>query len=99
MKHSVGHFTIDHEHPALAGHFPDHPVVPGVVLLDHAMDLLESAHGRFDMPVVLPRVKFLRPVLPGQTVQVSSEQAGARVVFTCEVDGGIVIDGQFEIAS
>lgn len=99
MKRPVGQFTIDHEDPALAGHFPDHPVVPGVVLLDHAMELLESAHGHFDMPLVIPRVKFLRPVLPGQTVQVSSEQAGARLVFTCEVDNGIVIDGQFEITS
>lgn len=99
MKQPVSQFTIEYGHPALEGHFPGNPVVPGVVLLDHAMALLESVHGDFMTPIEVPRVKFLRPVLPGQTVRVSSEQVGTRLAFVCEVDGEVVIDGQLECAS
>lgn len=99
MKQPASQFTIEHGHPALEGHFPDNPVVPGVVLLDHAMSLLKPVHGDPVTPIEFPRVKFLRPVLPGQAVRVSSERVGTRVAFVCEVDGEIVIDGQFELAS
>lgn len=94
LKQPIGHFTIDGEHPGLDGHFPGNPVVPGVVLLDHAMDLLASMHGGSVEEGAIPRVKFLRPVLPGQMVQVSCESTGGRLSFVCEVNGRIVIDGQ-----
>lgn len=99
MKQPVSQFTIGHGHPALEGHFPDNPVVPGVVLLDRAMALLASVHDDLVIPIEFSRVKFLRPVLPGQTVRVSSEQVGTRVAFVCEVDGDVVIDGQLECAA
>lgn len=99
MQQPISQFTIEHDHPALEGHFPGNPVVPGVVLLDHAMAILESVHGDLVTPIEFRRVKFLRPVLPGQAVRVSSEQAGTRVAFVCEVDGEVVIDGQLECSS
>jgi 3-hydroxymyristoyl/3-hydroxydecanoyl-(acyl carrier protein) dehydratase len=34
--------TIAAEHPALAGHFPGSPIVPGVVLLDEMVRALEG---------------------------------------------------------
>jgi 3-hydroxymyristoyl/3-hydroxydecanoyl-(acyl carrier protein) dehydratase len=30
--------TIANDHPALAGHFPGHPVVPGVLVLDEVIE-------------------------------------------------------------
>ena len=39
-------FTIPADHPALPGHFPGHPVVPGVVLLDHAIHAIGAALDR-----------------------------------------------------
>jgi 3-hydroxymyristoyl/3-hydroxydecanoyl-(acyl carrier protein) dehydratase len=34
---AAGDFTIPAEHPALPGHFPGRPVVPGALLLDHVL--------------------------------------------------------------
>ena len=35
-------FTIPDDHPSLPGHFPGHPVVPGVVLLDRVLQAIEQ---------------------------------------------------------
>ena len=62
-------FVVPQEHPALPGHFPGNPVVPGVLLLDQVMSLLEATHG--PLPKLrLPQVKFLQPLLPGQQARV-----------------------------
>lgn len=69
----VHQFIVPPDHPALPGHFPGNPVVPGVVLLDEVLSLLESLHG--PLPALrLPQVKFLQPLLPGEeaTVELAS---------------------------
>ncbi len=65
----VREFVVPHAHPALPGHFPGNPVVPGVLLLDHVLSLLEALHG--PLPALrLPQVKFLQPLLPGQKARI-----------------------------
>ncbi len=65
----VRDFCIAFDHPSLPGHFPGNPVVPGVLLLEQAVSLLEAAHG--PLPTLrLPQVKFLQPLLPGQQARV-----------------------------
>lgn len=58
-------FHIPHGHPALPGHFPGNPVVPGVLLLEHVISFLEASYGP-QCSLRLPQVKFLQPLLPGQ---------------------------------
>jgi 3-hydroxymyristoyl/3-hydroxydecanoyl-(acyl carrier protein) dehydratase len=62
-------FTIEPNHPSLAGHFPGRPIVPGVVVLDRAFALLLR-----DRPgqrvSTLREVKLLAPVLPGDAVTI-----------------------------
>jgi len=89
----AGAFAIAPDHPSLPGHFPGRPVVPGVVVLDLALEAILRLHpGR--RAAGLPQVKFTRPVLPGQTVTVSSAPANQdRVAFACRVDGTEVARG------
>lgn len=73
-------FVVPPDHPALPGHFPGHPIVPGVVLLDHVVEAIEATHG--PLPALrLPQVKFLQPLLPGEAARVELEGAAPRWKF------------------
>ena len=57
-------------HPALPGHFPGHPVVPGVVMLEAvAAALLQHAGGTARV-TGFPVVKFLAPLLPEREFEI-----------------------------
>jgi 3-hydroxymyristoyl/3-hydroxydecanoyl-(acyl carrier protein) dehydratase len=62
-------FVIAPDHPCLPGHFPGRPLVPGVVVLDRVIDAIEAQHGALG-PLCLPQVKFLQPLLPGETARI-----------------------------
>lgn len=73
MSHGL---CIAADHPSLAGHFPGNPVVPGVLLLDRVLALLEQTHG--PLPALrLPQVKFLQPLLPGQAARIELAPGGS----------------------
>ena len=57
-------------HPALSGHFPGHPVVPGVVLLDAVLAALPQHVGATLRVTGFPVVKFLAPLLPEHDFEV-----------------------------
>jgi 3-hydroxyacyl-[acyl-carrier-protein] dehydratase len=91
-------FAIPAHHPALAGHFPGHPVVPAVVILDEiAAQLPEFCPGARIVRVV--SAKFLVPLEPGQICRVQfRRQDGGLLRFTCEAGGRPVATGLFETA-
>jgi len=64
--------TVSAEHPALAGHFPNAPILPGVVLLDEMVRVVESAGGNGRWRI--GRAKFVRPVHPGETLTLGQER-------------------------
>ena len=73
---------VDPDHPAFAGHFPGAPVVPGVVLLDEALQAIASATGLPLADCELRSVKFLSPLTPGVAATLVSEvQANGSIRF------------------
>jgi 3-hydroxymyristoyl/3-hydroxydecanoyl-(acyl carrier protein) dehydratase len=80
-------------HPALPGHFPGRPIVPGVLLLDAVLEAVRAAHGT---PAMLVRAKFAAPVLPETEVEVTltPRERPGRVAFTCRAAGSIVLHGE-----
>ncbi|MFZ2650402.1 MAG: AMP-binding protein [Burkholderiaceae bacterium] len=91
-------FTVPAAHRALPGHFPGHPVVPGVVLLAEVMEAalaLPELAARIGPQPRIAVVKFLAPVTPGTPVApAASEDGDARLVVQFE-DAGARI--RFEV--
>lgn len=86
-------FSIGPDHPSLPGHFPGHPVVPGVLLLQRVLDAIEAAHGP-QGALRLPQVKFLQPLLPGQGAQVLLEGAAPRWRFRVLREAELLASGE-----
>ena len=74
------------QHPAFEGHFPGAPLLPGVVLLDEVLRVVEEARfGGGDGATAvagtsgaaagwtIATAKFLQPVRPGDTLTVEHE--------------------------
>ena len=57
-------------HPALPGHFPGHPVVPGVVMLEAVAAALSQHAGGTARITGFPVVKFLAPLLPEREFEI-----------------------------
>jgi 3-hydroxymyristoyl/3-hydroxydecanoyl-(acyl carrier protein) dehydratase len=79
--------TVAAEHPALAGHFPGAPILPGVLLLDEIVCALEG-HWH------ISTAKFVRPVRPGETLTFGHERlANGSIRFSVSRGGERVAHG------
>lgn len=86
-------FTTDH--PALQGHFPGNPVVPGAMLLSETIQAIEAGLGTRLARFRIASAKFLRPARPGDRVLIDfSRDAGGEIRFTCAVEGRPVLTGR-----
>lgn len=84
------------DHPSFAGHFPDHPVLPGVVLLDEVVAAAERHLARPLEQVEVKVAKFHAPVAPG--AQLCIELGGDRTLrFEVTCDGVRVASGELAL--
>lgn len=91
----TGSLCIASAHPALPGHFPGNPIVPGVVLLDRIAAAIENSGERLARIGV---VKFLTPLKPDEHATLAIARDGTRVSFRIDRDGTPILRGEGELA-
>ncbi len=85
---------IPADHAAFAGHFPGNPIVPGVLLLDAALESIAAACGLAYADCTISAAKFLSAVHPGELLQLVFEPADPqRMNFTIRTPDRLVASG------
>lgn len=102
-KRIVGIKNVTINEPFFQGHFPGHPIMPGVLIIEAmaqvgGMLLLSHFEGQnVEDKVVyfmsLDKVKFRRPVLPGDQIRFELEMIAFRGK-TCRMKGQGFVDGK-----
>ncbi|WP_449468176.1 hypothetical protein [Stenotrophomonas humi] len=87
-------FSIPDDHACLPGHFPGRPLVPGVVLLEQVLRAIEAQSGVAASKLRLPQVKFMAPLLPGQTARVELDGQAPRWKFRVLRDAELLVRGE-----
>jgi UDP-3-O-[3-hydroxymyristoyl] N-acetylglucosamine deacetylase/3-hydroxyacyl-[acyl-carrier-protein] dehydratase len=100
-KRAVGLKNVSINEPFFAGHFPGHPIMPGVLIVEAMaqtggmllMDALTEPPPKVVYFMALDQVKFRRPVVPGDQLrlEVSVLQLRGR---NCRLQGMAYVAGQ-----
>ena len=81
-------------HPALPGHFPGNPIVPGVLLLDEVLLAVERHFGLVVGCCSWPFVKFIKPLRPGEHFAIIIESEDRkRFAFFVTCGGKMIASG------
>lgn len=89
--HHQAALRIAASHPALAGHFPGNPVVPGVVLLERVAAAWKAWRGA---RVGKVDAKFMRPLLPDEDAVIELHESASGVRFSvARTDGTLLARG------
>ncbi|MBP2645983.1 MAG: (3R)-hydroxymyristoyl-(acyl-carrier-protein) dehydratase [Firmicutes bacterium] len=110
MKRAVGIKNVTINEQFFQGHFPGKPIMPGVLLLEAmaqvggvAMLATEEHHGKLAVFAGMDRVKFRRPVVPGDQVRMVAELTRVRgsmgkIWAEAFVEDELVAEGEFLFA-
>ncbi len=106
---AIGHYTVRGDEFFLKGHFPDNPIVPGVILCEilaqSACILLQDAMSDGNLPVYtgLNNVKFRSPVKPGDVIETKCHIKRSKHPFyfaegTVTVEDRLCVSAEFSFA-
>ena len=105
-EYAKGVKCVSVNEPYFAGHFPDMPIMPGVLIVEACAQLcslvIEAPAADADKVYVLLKVKefkFIRPVLPGDQLIIEAKKliaASGLYTFsvTASVDGAVRAKGE-----
>lgn len=89
--------TVPADHPALAGHFPGNPLVPGVVILDEVIAAVREVWPDCRVTGV-SSAKFVSPLRPDQKITIKVARVSDQLIrFSCTHHGRIVAQGVLDI--
>jgi UDP-3-O-[3-hydroxymyristoyl] N-acetylglucosamine deacetylase/3-hydroxyacyl-[acyl-carrier-protein] dehydratase len=97
----VGIKNVTINEPFFQGHFPGHPIMPGVLIIEAMaqaggmllMDELADPESKVVYFMALDNIKFRRPVLPGDQLRSEVEMIQFRG-RTCRMKGVAYVEGQ-----
>ena len=100
-KRIVGIKNVTINEPFFQGHYPGHPVMPGVLIIESMaqvgglllMDMIENPEGKVVYFMTLDNVKWRRPVTPGDQIRFELEMLQFRR-HVCRMKGVGYVDGQ-----
>jgi len=102
--------NVTYNEPFFEGHFPDHPVMPGVLQLEAMAQAasvlvlrLPDNEGKIGYFMSADHVKFRRPVLPGDTLFIEAEIVKMKrsvgvAACQCLVNGEVVSSAELKFA-
>ena len=105
-KRAVGLKNVSINEGFFQGHFPGHPVMPGVLLIEAMAQVggvillsMSGNEGKLAYFAGMDKVRFRRPVLPGDSLISEVEVVKHRGSFgwvkgVARVDGQIVVEGE-----
>jgi 3-hydroxyacyl-[acyl-carrier-protein] dehydratase len=95
-----GPLEIPRDHPAFAGHFPRFPVLPGAVLLDEALQVIERERGIDLTQWQIASAKFQDAVRPGDALRLEhNEPDDGLIRFTIRAANRTVASGSLSRAA
>lgn len=99
--------NVTFNEPCFQGHFPGHPVFPGVLLVEAVAQaagiIAMTAHPEMGQKIVylaaVDGFRFRKPVVPGDTLRITVEKVAEKrsiwkFAATIEVDGKRVAEGE-----
>jgi beta-hydroxyacyl-ACP dehydratase FabZ len=97
----VGLKNVTINEPFFQGHFPGHPIMPGVLIVEAMaqvggclmMGTMERPETKVVYFMALDRVRFRRPVRPGDQLRLEVEVLQVRGP-TCRMKGVATVDGK-----
>lgn len=111
-KRAVGIKNVSVNEPYFMGHFPETPIMPGVLLIESAAQLCSlviapddaAADEKLYVLLKVKEFKFLKPVIPGDTLTISvectmSSAAAYEFATVISVDGKVKAKGSMLFTS
>lgn len=103
-KRIVAYKNVTHNEPFFTGHFPGHPIMPGVLVIEAMAQtagilLLHDLEER-DRKLVyfsgIEKARFRRPVVPGDRIRIEIEVERLRTIHS-RFRGRATVDGQLAV--
>jgi len=89
--------VIANDHPALPGHFPGNPIVPGVLILDEVVQAAEQWRGPLRLKSVVS-VKFTSALKPGNVFSINlRDEDHSHIAFECWHDDTRLASGRLVV--
>ena len=101
----VGIKNVTANEPFFQGHFPDFPVMPGVLIVEAmaqtagvlVLQNMEDRHNKLVLLVAVENARFRRPVVPGDTLRmemkvIKRKASVAKMAGVATVDGVVVAE-------